>query len=179
MSQKVLYNSKLKIKQINGIKKIAIGICNKDIPEKIKSVKLNIFSKSRIISHFRKKINKRSEKLLEVYANVLTKTPSVLAKTNVVLKLNFEINKNNYSNRKEFIYNNIDDLYRRITNLFNIVKTKIKDKYTIKSHEETFILKEKMFNMILTDLEFNHNEYSEITDKIIVTSILKFLQDKI
>lgn len=179
MSQKILCNYKLKIEEISGIKKIFISICNNEIPKKIKKIKCNIFSKDRTINYYKKPINKKLTKLKNINTNIKLYSPSILNVATAVLNLSFGINKKDYIFRKEFIYENIDDLYRRIPNLHNLVKKKIKDKYEIKSHEDTFKFNEKIFNLIITDLELNYNSYDELNDKVIVSSILKFLQDKI
>ena len=91
----------------------------------------------------------------------------------------FKLNKEDYIDYSKLIYDNIDDLAKRIRYLFYFVKN-----YLINSGadylDETYMLTEEKFKFILTALDTEkYNSYQEITDRILIDEIIKYLRSNV
>ena len=86
----------------------------------------------------------------------------------------FKLNKEKYD-FSNLIMDNIEDLYERIIKLHKITKKQFINKYGLSYMTDTYLLNESLFVTILSNIEaFNFKEYSEITDKLIITEIVKY-----
>lgn len=103
------------------------------------------------------------------------KLESVL-KASTKVTLRFDLLKHKYEFNK-LIMDNIDYLYDRILKLYTVTKKQLINKYGLQYMKDTYFLSENLFVTILSNIEaYDFKSYSEITDKIIITEIVKYFR---
>lgn len=176
MKKKLLYNTRTKVGVVGLIQHINTVIKIVDKPKKMITYKTKISFKNYDLLTYNSIISGPIKEVLNAQGKITQLNLKYLLKTSSEINLLFKLNKEKYD-FSNLIMDNIEDLYERIIKLHKITKKQFINKYGLSYMTDTYLLNESLFVTILSNIEaFNFKEYSEITDKLIITEIVKYFR---
>ena len=176
MKKKLLFNTRAKLETVDILCTIKTIIKTVEKPKDIISYKSEINFKDYLLLKRSSKITGPIKQVLSTSCKIVPTNIEYLLKTSSSVSLMFKLNKNKYEFSK-IIMDNIEDLYERIIKLHKITKKQFINKYGLSYMTDTYFLNENLFTTILSNIEaFNIRDYSEITDKLIITEIVKYFR---
>lgn len=176
MKEKLLYNIKIKIGTVESFATIRTEIKTLNKFKKRIGYKSSIRFKDFILTKHRSIITGPIHNLCEYPTKLVPIRLESILKASTKVTLRFDLIKHKYEFNR-LIMDNIDYLYDRIVKLYAVTKKQLINKYGLQYMKDTYFLSENLFVTILSNIEaFDFKSYSEITDKIIITEIVKYFR---